>query len=219
MRRAALTSLFVLVAASTFAGALVRVDHAIHTGAAHLWLAAGFSFLKVAVAVSFAVFVFGRGPAVARCRMPVAFAACALAIGSPFALAPPTRAAGATIAGEMIAMLGCAFLLRSAASLGRSFSVLPEARRLVTHGPYRYVRHPVYLGELTAFAGLVVASATPRNVLCAAVFALAQATRMRLEEKALASAFPEYADYAARTGRLLPRFSTPVRPRPQEEPA
>ena len=116
-------------------------------------------------------------------------------------------------------MLGCAFLLRSAASLGRSFSVLPEARRLVTHGPYRYVRHPVYLGELTAFAGLVVASATPRNVLCAAVFALAQATRMRLEEKALASAFPEYADYAARTGRLLPRFSTPVRPRPQEEPA
>src|SRR2546423_12605406 len=99
VRRPALTCLFFLAAASTFAGALVGVDPAIHTGAAHLWLAAGFSFLKVAVAVGFAVFVFGRGPAVAPCRTPVAFAACALAIGSPFALEPPTRAAGAATPG------------------------------------------------------------------------------------------------------------------------
>src|SRR5256885_17269625 len=122
MRRAALTSLFVLAAASTFAGALVRVDHAIHTGAAHLWLAAGFSFLKVAVAVGFAVFVFGRGPAVAPCRTPVAFAACALAIGSPFALEPPTRAAGGANAGEVIATPWSALLLPSAGPRRRSVS-------------------------------------------------------------------------------------------------
>ena len=219
MRKTALTTVFIVVAASTLAGALVRLDHAIHGGAAHLWLATAFSFLKVTVAVSFAVFVLGRGPAVSPCRTPLAFAACALAIGSPFALEAPTRAGAAGVAGEIIAVLGCAFLVRSAASLGRSFSVLPEARSLVTDGPYRYIRHPVYLGEITAFAGLVVASATPRNVLCAGLFGVAQATRMRLEEKALTSAFPEYADYAARTGRLLPRFSTAVRPLPQEEPA
>src|SRR5256885_16705113 len=132
MRRAALTSLFVLAAASTFAGALVRVDHAIHTGAAHLWLAAGFSFLKVAVAVGFAVFVFGRGPAVAPCRTPVAFAACALAIGSPFALEPPTRAAGAANPGGDIPPLWLGSLLPPPASPRRPFYVLPPARRPVT---------------------------------------------------------------------------------------
>jgi len=89
-------------------------------------------------------------------------------------------------------------------ALGRCFGVLPEARGLVTRGPYRLVRHPVYLGEIAALTGLTIAAPAPVHVAMLAVFIFAQLTRMRLEEAALTEAFPEYAAYAARTSRLLP---------------
>ena len=60
-------------------------------------------------------------------------------------------------------------MLVAALALGRCFGVLPEARGLVTHGPYRLVRHPLYLGELAAMGGLLVASPSPRNLALGAV--------------------------------------------------
>ena len=110
-------------------------------------------------------------------------------------------------------LVSCAWLLVSVLALGRCFGVLPEVRGLVTHGPYRLIRHPVYLGELGACAGLVLASPSVWNFGVAAAFALAQATRMRLEERALLEAFPEYAAYAAGTPRLVPRLGSPALPR------
>jgi protein-S-isoprenylcysteine O-methyltransferase Ste14 len=67
------------------------------------------------------------------------------------------------------------------------------------------VRHPVYLGEIGACAGLVIASPTLANATLLGLFGAAQAVRMRFEERALAGAFPEYAEYAARTSGLVPR--------------
>jgi protein-S-isoprenylcysteine O-methyltransferase Ste14 len=40
--------------------------------------------------------------------------------------------------------------------LGRSFSIMAEARRLVTSGVYRWVRHPLYLAEELAVIGIVL---------------------------------------------------------------
>ena len=92
-------------------------------------------------------------------------------------------------------------------ALGRCFGILPEARGLVTRGPYRFVRHPVYLGELGAVAGLSIGAPSLWNLLVLVAFYAAQAARMRLEEQALGREFPEYADYGAVTPRLVPRVS------------
>lgn len=88
--------------------------------------------------------------------------------------------------------------------LGKSFSILPESRRLVTTGPYALVRHPLYLAEAVVTLGVMINFLSVWAVLVvAAQFAL-QITRMHYEEKTLRETFPEYDDYARKTPRLLP---------------
>ena len=155
---------------------------------------------RPAVFAAFCVFVFLRKPSKRPSREPVAFLACAAAILAVIALREPPEAASTAlvVAGELVTVAFGVWLLVSVLALGRCFGVLPEARGLVTHGPYRFVRHPVYLGELGAAAGLVLAAPTAWNAGVLAVFLGAQAVRMRLEERALAAEFPEYSAYAAR---------------------
>ena len=99
---------------------------------------------------------------------------------------------------------GTAFAICSALVLGRSISVLPQARRLVTSGPYKIIRHPLYLGEIVAFAGVTIQYFSLLASLLLILFCLVQHQRMINEERILSAAFPEYADYAARTYRLVP---------------
>jgi protein-S-isoprenylcysteine O-methyltransferase Ste14 len=88
--------------------------------------------------------------------------------------------------------------------LGRSFSILPEARRLVTDGPYRYVRHPLYVAEALSTLGVTLQLQQPLGALVAISIYLGQFARMGYEEEVLERAFPEYADYRKRTFRLIP---------------
>jgi protein-S-isoprenylcysteine O-methyltransferase Ste14 len=164
--------------------------------------------LRAGVAIAFAILVMRRPPPLRRSRDPLAFAACGLAMLSVLALGGPTRdtTTALVLAGDAVAVLSCAWLLVSVVVLGRCFGLLPEARGLVTRGPYRVIRHPVYLGEIGICCGLVLASPAVWNVALLGCFALAQAVRMRLEERALAAEFPQYARYAESTGRLLPRL-------------
>lgn len=90
------------------------------------------------------------------------------------------------------------------AHLGRCFAILPQARGLVTSGPYRYARHPLYVAEQLAMLGVALQYQQPWALLVAALSIAAQFPRMRLEEQILAKTFPPYAKYAARTARLLP---------------
>ena len=81
-----------------------------------------------------------------------------------------------------------------------------EGHRLVQVGVYRHLRHPAYAGALLAYLGMGLAFANWVSiVLLFLPILLAVVYRIRVEEKVLSKAFgDEYADYSARTKRLLP---------------
>jgi protein-S-isoprenylcysteine O-methyltransferase Ste14 len=110
----------------------------------------------------------------------------------------------AQVIGDVLLGLGMAYSIWALFYLRRSFSILPEARRLVTSGPYALSRHPLYLGEGVAALGLLVTAAGPTAVLLAVAALGAQLLRMRWEESVLTREFPEYAVYARHVPRYIP---------------
>lgn len=104
----------------------------------------------------------------------------------------------------LMVAVGFALAVYAFSYLNRSASIMPEARRLVTGGPYRWLRHPVYLFEEIGVIGLALPFASLWALLWLLVHAACQLQRMKAEERVLRSAFPEYDDYARRTPRLIP---------------
>ncbi len=88
---------------------------------------------------------------------------------------------------EMIATLlllgGNALAVLVLVQLRSSFSIMAEARRLVTSGAYRWVRHPLYLAEELAVVGIVLQFLSPWVALLLAVQIAFQLRRMHNEER------------------------------------
>jgi protein-S-isoprenylcysteine O-methyltransferase Ste14 len=99
---------------------------------------------------------------------------------------------------------GTGFAILSMLHLGRSFSVMAEARMLATDGPYAYVRHPLYLGEGVSVLGLMLQYLSPAAIALVALEFALQLVRMRNEEAVLSAFFPGYADYQLQRYRVLP---------------
>lgn len=80
----------------------------------------------------------------------------------------------------------------------------PTAGGIVTTGPYRFIRHPIYAAILY-FVWAGVASHFSARALAAGLSATAAiVVRLAAEERLLVERYPEYRDYAARTRRLIP---------------
>jgi protein-S-isoprenylcysteine O-methyltransferase Ste14 len=77
--------------------------------------------------------------------------------------------------------------------------------RVISTGPYAFVRHPMYSGVTLFFVGVPLLLGSWWGVAIAPVFAILFAIRARIEERALVEGLPDYADYAARVRyRLVP---------------
>ncbi len=77
---------------------------------------------------------------------------------------------------------------------------------LTTSGPYAYVRNPLYLGTLTAAAGIVIAARKASlALLFAAFFGCIYLPVIQLEEQHLRELFPDFGAYAADVPALVPR--------------
>jgi protein-S-isoprenylcysteine O-methyltransferase Ste14 len=117
-------------------------------------------------------------------------------------LAPlPVSLALLTMVPVLVGVLGALVVLMW---LGRQFSIMPEARSLVTSGPYAIVRHPLYVCELIAFFGFALQHIQPWSLILFVAQAALQFVRMIYEERVLTAAFPEYEAYRQRTARLIP---------------
>ncbi len=88
--------------------------------------------------------------------------------------------------------------------LGKAFSIMPEARVLVTSGAYGRVRHPLYVAEIIGLTGYAILFRQPWALLLLALVIALQVARSHFEEQVLAEAFPEYDAYRARTRRFIP---------------
>jgi protein-S-isoprenylcysteine O-methyltransferase Ste14 len=110
------------------------------------------------------------------------------------------------VAGLVLIAVGWVLSVYVVAYLGRSFSVMPQARRLVTDGPYRWVRHPLYVAEQVAVIGVMLLYLSIPAVAIVVVHWLIQLRRMTHEERVLRNSFPEYEAYALATPRVIPRL-------------
>ncbi|HUN99376.1 MAG TPA: isoprenylcysteine carboxylmethyltransferase family protein [Bradyrhizobium sp.] len=126
-------------------------------------------------------------------------------LSAGFVLLPsPELSHALYLASLLLVIAGTGFAIYAVLVLGRSLSILPEARRLVTRGPYAFVRHPLYLGEMVALAGVALQYLSASALLLLGLVWVFQLQRMKYEERVLFQIFPEYGDYMARTARLVP---------------
>ncbi len=104
------------------------------------------------------------------------------------------------IAGGVMTVVGLATLTVARLQLGNSFSITPQAKRLVTQGLYSRIRHPVYIFGWIALSGLVLYLNQPKFLLLFAVLVPLQVARARAEERVLEQHFREaYTAYRAAT--------------------
>ncbi len=112
---------------------------------------------------------------------------------SPFVLAPQVAA--------------LALIIWARITFGRrSFHVLANPTRggLVTSGPYRFIRHPIYTGVCLFTVPGVIAHWCWTSALLAALVVACALLRMLSEETLLVAQYPEYRQYAATTWRMIP---------------
>jgi protein-S-isoprenylcysteine O-methyltransferase Ste14 len=164
----------------------------------------------VLVAAFYAIIIWAylrRGPAKATSTSITAHAAAITATLIPFVfplLTSSTVTAGRALVADILLVIGTAWSVWSLRSLGRNLSVIAPAREVAEHGPYRWVRHPLYTGEIVSSLGLAVTAGTIAAAGMWITLVALQVYRARREEQVLIGALPTYVAYRERTAALLP---------------
>jgi protein-S-isoprenylcysteine O-methyltransferase Ste14 len=120
------------------------------------------------------------------------------ASGSLFSLQPIAIA---------LQVLAVALMVWARLAFGRrSFhaSADPTSGGLVTTGPYRYIRHPIYTAACLFGLGGVVAHWSLRSVGLGVLLFLGGLARMVCEERLVKQSYPEYLEYSKATKRMVP---------------
>src|ERR1700750_365317 len=108
------------------------------------------------------------------------------------------------LASTACVLIGMIMMLVTIRHLGRSFSLVPQARNVVQTGPYRWIKHPLYLAEEIVILGVVLQYLTPVTVIVLVLHIGVQVCRILYEEDLLRRNCPEYSSYEASRWRLIP---------------
>ncbi len=107
----------------------------------------------------------------------------------------------APLAGTLIACIGVLLTFWALWTLGAAFGIAPADRGLVTGGPYRYLRHPMYAGALLNTLPAVIWNPSPWNLAMLTLVVTMDVLRIRMEERTVAG----YDPYAAQVRwRVIP---------------
>jgi protein-S-isoprenylcysteine O-methyltransferase Ste14 len=102
--------------------------------------------------------------------------------------------------GSALLVTGMSFVFTARRQLGRSFSVIPRAKNLVTHGLYSKIRNPIYIFGTIAIAGLLLILQIPRLWVLLVVLVMVQVFRARQEARVLEAKFGDaYRAYREQT--------------------
>lgn len=148
-----------------------------------------------------------RGPARSTTGSWTARVAAPVATFLPFTL--PFLSGGsaphvAILLGDVLLVAGLAWSVWSVRCLDRNLSLVAQAREVVQTGPYAWVRHPLYLGELVAMLGLALTLGGMLPLFAWALLVALQAYRAVHEEALLVRVLPAYGAYQQRTARIVP---------------
>jgi protein-S-isoprenylcysteine O-methyltransferase Ste14 len=108
------------------------------------------------------------------------------------------------LASTACVLIGMIMMLITIRHLGRSFSLVPQARNVVQTGPYRWIKHPLYLAEEIAVLGVVLRNPTPLTAVLLVLHIGVQVCRILYEEDLLRRNCPEYSSYEASRWRVVP---------------
>jgi protein-S-isoprenylcysteine O-methyltransferase Ste14 len=199
-----------LIMVPAFVGVIVADAFSLESGT-HSEAAGVLPSIAIALALVFYALAIccylRRGPAFATSRSVTAHSAAFAATWLPVALPllhgaqPP---AGRQVLAVVLLSCGMAWAIWSLRCLDRNVSVLAQARDVVVRGPYRWVRHPLYVGELVASLGLAIAVNSYQALALWLALCGLQIYRAAREEQVLLQAFPAYRSYRSRTAALLP---------------
>jgi protein-S-isoprenylcysteine O-methyltransferase Ste14 len=108
------------------------------------------------------------------------------------------------LASTACVLIGTIMMLVTIRHLGKSFSLTPQARSVAQTGPYRWIRHPLYLSEEIAILGVALRCLTPATAIILVLHVGVQVCRILYEEDLLRRSCPAYSSYAASRWRLIP---------------
>lgn len=111
------------------------------------------------------------------------------------------------VIGWGLGMIGAVILFFSFVALGGSLTAMPNPKengKLVTDGIYKFIRHPIYTGLiLLGLAQVFIAGPLPQVIFYIVLLGLLN-YKSKFEESMLRAKYPEYEEYAKRTGRFIP---------------
>jgi protein-S-isoprenylcysteine O-methyltransferase Ste14 len=209
LMRGCVAAWFGLIAAVAATGIVDRIFHGIHGAPAAAELLSRLCVLSFVAMIAWQT--LRRDPPVARARgmqprISAFLGTNLILVGTLFLTRRGDLSVAAELSSSALILAGNALAVFTLAHLGRSFSIMAEARRLVSTGPYAIVRHPLYVAEQIAVLGALIQYASPAAVALVAAQCAIQIRRMLNEEALLRESIPGYARYMTLTARAVPGF-------------